>query len=143
MSDVFTRDKRRWIMSRVKGADTRPEKLVRSLLHRMGYRFQLHVKQLPGRPDIVLPKHHKIVLVNGCFWHGHRNCGRATRPASNVAFWDKKIDGNIKRDRRNLSALRSLGWRVLVVWECETRDRPKLIRKLRRFMSSEVKDRNQ
>ncbi|MDQ3917006.1 MAG: very short patch repair endonuclease, partial [Acidobacteriota bacterium] len=108
-------------MARVKGRDTKPEKIVRSLLHALGYRFRLHRKDLPGRPDIVLPKHKKVVYVHGCFWHGHPSCPRAARPTSNVAFWNKKIDGNVARDAAAQRAIKGLGWGHLVVWQCETR----------------------
>ncbi|MBK8541814.1 MAG: DNA mismatch endonuclease Vsr [Ardenticatenia bacterium] len=123
MADVFPQDKRSWIMSRVRSRDTRPERTVRSLVHRMGYRFRLHGRDLPGHPDIVLPRHKKAILVHGCFWHGHEQCPRSKRPATNAAFWAKKLDGNIARDSAYLDELRRLGWGVLVVWECETRTR--------------------
>jgi len=109
-------------MSHVKGRDTRPELLVRSLVHRLGYRFRLHRRDLPGCPDLVLPRHQTVILVHGCFWHQHPGCRRATMPATNREFWQAKLSGNAERDRRNQAALTTLGWRVLVVWECETRD---------------------
>ena len=123
------------MMSRVKGRDTRPEKLVRSLLHRMGYRFRLHRKDLPGKPDVVLPKHRKIVFVHGCFWHGHEGCRRASRPKSNVEFWNRKIDANIERDARAQRELESSGWKILTVWQCETHDVPMLRERLETFLS--------
>ncbi len=107
-------------MSRIRGKDTTPEKLVRSMLHRMGYRFRLHGKGLPGRPDIVLRKHKVVVFVHGCFWHRHRDCKNCTTPTNNRKFWLMKLDGNASRDKRHRAALRKLGWRVVVVWECET-----------------------
>jgi DNA mismatch endonuclease (patch repair protein) len=122
-------------MARVKGRDTKPEKIVRSLLHALGYRFRLHRKDLPGKPDIVLPKHGKVVYVHGCFWHGHTACPRAARPTSNVEFWNTKLDGNIARDIAAQKALRKLGWRYLVVWQCEIRDVNGLKRKLVNFLS--------
>jgi DNA mismatch endonuclease (patch repair protein) len=100
----------------------------------MGYRFRLHPKNLPGKPDIVLPKHHKVIFVNGCFWHGHRGCNRAGRPATNIEFWNRKLDRNLKRDETVQKELRVLGWKVLVVWECKTRDVAKLLPTLTRFM---------
>lgn len=121
-------------MSRVKGRDTRPEKLVRSLLHRMGYRFRLHRKDLPGKPDVVLPRHRKIVFVHGCFWHGHEGCRRASRPKSNVEFWNRKLDANIARDAGTQRELESSGWEVLTVWQCETRDVAALLERLERFL---------
>lgn len=121
-------------MLSVRRQDTTPELLVRRALHGMGYRFRLHRKDLPGTPDIVLPCHRKIVLVHGCFWHGHKNCKRAKRPVNNSNTWAAKIDGNLRRDQRNLEALSALGWDVLVVWECEARDAPRLEARLRAFL---------
>jgi len=122
-------------MSRVKGRDTKPEILVRSVVHRMGYRFRVHRKDLPGNPDIVLPKHGKVIFVHGCFWHGHKRCQRSKRPASNKRFWNRKLDGNIKRDKRFQRKLRRMGWKVLVVWQCETKDPERLLGKLERFLN--------
>ena len=109
-------------MSRIRGANTKPEMLVRSLVHQMGFRFRLHRRDLPGKPDLVLPRHRKVIFVHGCFWHCH-NCrfGRVT-PKANADFWREKRSGNAARDRRNLSRLRRDGWKVLVIWECWTRD---------------------
>ena len=121
-------------MSRVHGKDTKPEIIVRSVIHRMGYRFRLHVRDLPGRPDIVLPRHRKVVFVHGCFWHGHQGCARATLPDTRKSFWSKKLADNAARDARNLRAVRRKGWRALVVWECDTRRPEKLEGKLRRFL---------
>jgi DNA mismatch endonuclease (patch repair protein) len=109
-------------MSRVRGKDTRPELVVRRMLHREGFRYRLHVRELPGRPDVVLPRHRAVVEVRGCFWHGHPDCPRAAAPSSNVEFWEPKLAANVARDARNEAALREAGWRVIVVWECETRD---------------------
>src|SRR5581483_1762553 len=117
--DVFDADKRSWLMRRVRTRDTRPEVVVRSVLHRMGLRFRLHRSDLPGKPDIVLPRHRKVILVHGCFWHGHPGCRNAGRPTTNVAFWDEKLDSNIERDKKQVRLLRAAGWHVLVVWECE------------------------
>jgi len=113
-------------MSRIQGKDTGPERIVRSLLHRMGYRFRLHGMGLPGRPDIVLRRYCTVVFVHGCFWHRHRGCRNCTIPTNNRAFWVKKLDGNAARDRRNALALRRAGWRVIVVWECETEKEERL-----------------
>ncbi len=135
MVDVFSEEKRSWVMSRVKGRDTKPELLVRSMVHRMGYRFRLHRRDLPGCPDIVLPRHKKVIFVHGCFWHSHRNCARAARPASNREFWDDKLDATVERDKRRVRELRRMGWQVLVVWQCELKDSGKLKRKLDRFLS--------
>lgn len=107
-------------MSRVKGRDTRPELYVRRALWSAGFRYRLHRKDLPGGPDIVLAKYRIAVFVHGCFWHQH-DCPRAKRPASNVAYWNRKLDGNLERDGRNLAQLEKMGWRVIVLWECELR----------------------
>ena len=122
MTDTFTPEKRSSVMGRIKGRDTKPEKIVRSLLHRMGYRFRLQRRDLPGRPDIVLPKYQTVIFVHGCFWHGHRGCGRAKRPISNTDFWNTKIDRNIERDAETQAALRAAGWRVLTLWQCKMKD---------------------
>lgn len=124
-------------MSRVRGRDTKPEMLVRSCVHRMGFRFRVHRRDLPGNPDIVLPRHRKVIFVHGCFWHGHRGCPRSKRPTTNEEFWGKKLDGNIRRDRRFGRELRHMGWKMLVVWQCETRKPDKLLRKLERFLNDE------
>lgn len=134
MADVFTPEKRRWIMARVTSSDTKPELVVRSLVHRLGFRFRLHAADLPGKPDLVLPRHGKVIFVHGCFWHQHANCERAQRPTSNVLFWNKKLDGNTSRDRRNLAKLRRLGWKALVIWECQTTSASRLERILTRFL---------
>ena len=134
---MFSKEKRSWIMSRVKGRDTKPEILVRSLVHRMGYRFRIHGRELPGNPDIVLPRHGKVIFVHGCFWHGHNRCPRSKRPTTNKSFWNKKLDGNIKRDRRFRRSLVLKGWRILVVWQCEKSDPDRLLRKLERFLHDE------
>jgi DNA mismatch endonuclease, patch repair protein len=120
MRDRLSKERRSWNMSRIRGKDTTPEKVVRSILHRMGYRFRLHGKKLPGRPDIVLPKHQTVVFIHGCFWHRHRGCKNCTTPTHRRAWWLSKLEGNAKRDRSHRRALRKLGWRIIVVWECET-----------------------
>ena len=120
MRDRLTKERRSWNMSRIRGKDTTPEKRVRSLLHRMGFRFRLHVKNLPGRPDIVLPKYRAVVFVHGCFWHRHHGCKNCTTPSHRRKFWLAKLKGNTNRDELQQRALRKLGWRPIVVWECET-----------------------
>lgn len=121
-------------MSHISGKNTKPEILVRSLLHRMGYRFRIHKKDLPGRPDICLPKHKKVIFVHGCFWHGHENCPRSKRPTTNVEFWNKKIDGNIERDKENIKKLKRLGWQTLTIWTCEIKNQEELKTKLISFI---------
>jgi DNA mismatch endonuclease (patch repair protein) len=134
MADVFSKEKRSWIMGRVRRRDTKPEIMVRSFVHRMGYRFRIHRRELPGSPDILLPRHGKAIFVHGCFWHGHKRCPRSKRPTTSKPFWNKKLDGNVGRDERFRRALQRMGWKVLVVWECETRAPEKLLRKLVRFL---------
>lgn len=121
-------------MSRVRGKDTKPEKVVRSELHKMGYRFRLHDKNLPGRPDIVLKRHNKVVFVNGCFWHGHKGCKRSKLPSTNTDFWAEKIGKNMVRDEKNYRLLKDEGWKVLIIWECQTNDIKGLDKTLRRYM---------
>lgn len=109
-------------MAQVKSENTSPELAIRKLLHRLGYRFRLHRKDLPGKPDIVLPKHKTVIFVHGCFWHGHLGCRRAARPTSNTDFWNAKLDRNIERDRNARKELKKLGWRVITIWECEIKN---------------------
>lgn len=135
MTDVFDKSKRSQIMSRVRQKDTAPEMRVRRALHAMGYRYRLHVRSLPGTPDIVLPRHHRVVLVHGCYWHGHENCSRGKLPTSNTEFWSRKVTSNRDRDARVVAALVRNGWQVLVVWGCETRDAVALEQRLRHFMA--------
>ena len=113
-------------MSRIRSRDTKPEVVVRSLLHGMGYRFRLHRRDLPGRPDIVLPRHKMVVFVNGCFWHRHEGCRYAYFPKSRADFWMEKFRDNVERDRRQQEELRALDWKVVTIWECETRDQENL-----------------
>lgn len=136
MADVFSPEERSRIMAAVKGKNTKPELLVRSLVHRMGYRFRLHDSTLPGKPDIVLRRHKKIILVHGCFWHQHPDCQRSARPTSNVDYWNKKLDRNMERDRKNQDTLTQLGWAVLVLWECEIENKNLLFRRLEGFLSN-------
>ncbi|MBS4095447.1 MAG: DNA mismatch endonuclease Vsr [Sulfuricella sp.] len=113
-------------MSAVHGKNTTPEIKVRKVLHALGFRFRLHKKDLPGKPDVVLAKYRTCIFVHGCFWHQHPGCKRASRPTSNVEFWSRKLQGNIERDKNNLSKLRHLGWRAIVIWECETKNMDEL-----------------
>jgi DNA mismatch endonuclease (patch repair protein) len=124
MADVHTPAQRSFNMSRIRGRNTKPERLLRSLLHRRGLRFRKNVASLPGKPDIVLPKHNAVVLVHGCYWHRHAMCRFATTPASNTSFWMNKFAETVERDCKAEQALRESGWRVFTVWECELKDRP-------------------
>lgn len=135
--DTLTPQARSQLMGRIHSKNTKPEIAVRSTLHRLGYRFRLHRKDLPGRPDIVLPRHRKIILVQGCFWHGH-TCRLASKPKSNKGYWEPKIRANRARDARNLAALADLGWSVLELWECEIKNSQDLESRLRKFMNAEL-----
>lgn len=119
MADMLTSERRSWNMSRIRGRNTGPELRLRSLLHRAGFRFRLHAKRLPGRPDVVLPKYRTAIFVHGCFWHRHPDCRNATMPSTRREFWQEKFDGNVTRDARNRAALEEAGWTVITVWECE------------------------
>lgn len=120
--DIYSRKKRSELMSKVRTEDTKPEVIVRQKLHSLGFRFRLHPKNLPGKPDIVLPKYRSVIFVHGCFWHHHDNCGKAKLPTSNTEFWRTKIFKNVERDYAKSAELIKLGWRVLVIWECETKN---------------------
>ncbi len=114
------------MMAGIRNRNTLPERLIRSELHRLGFRFRLHSKKLPGKPDIVLTKYKTVILVNGCFWHRHRHCKYAYFPKSRISFWKEKFAENIERDLNVRRSLKKLGWRVLVVWECQT-TRPQVV----------------
>ena len=137
MADIISEEKRSWNMSRIRGKDTKPELAVRSLLHKMGYRFRLHRRDLPGKPDIVLKKYSTVIFVHGCFWHRHKDCKYAYMPKSRVKFWKEKFAGTIKRDREHQRQLKELGWEVHVIWECETKDMNRLI-KMTNKISQEI-----
>jgi DNA mismatch endonuclease, patch repair protein len=131
--DRFTPEQRSRIMAAIHDRNTAPEMLVRSMLHRLGYRYRLHDKRLPGTPDLVFPSRKCVIFVHGCFWHGH-SCRRAHLPASNVAFWTEKIEKNKQRDQREYRQLRARGWRILAVWQCEMKDHDFLQKKLTDFL---------
>jgi len=137
MADKFSPQKRSQIMANVKGRNTSPERLVKSCLRRLHCRFRSNVRTVPGTPDIVLLGRNKAIFVHGCFWHGHRRCNRSKRPKTNQTFWNKKIDGNIQRDRRVQRALARLGWDALIIWECETRQTERLLATLETFINAE------
>ena len=122
MTDIVDSEKRSEIMSRIRGRDTKPEMIVRRIAHGLGFRFRLHRRDLPGSPDLVFPRHRAVIMVHGCFWHRHPGCKYASTPKTRVGFWERKFAGNVVRDRRNEAELYELGWRVMVIWECETKD---------------------
>ncbi len=132
--DRLTRERRSWNMSRIRSKDTAPEKAVRSALHRLGYRFRLHRRDLPGCPDIVLPRLRTVVFVNGCFWHRHPCCRFAYTPKTRTDFWKNKFDANVLRDTAVAESLKQLGWRVLIVWGCQTRQPTELLRLMESLM---------
>ena len=124
--DRISPQRRSWNMGRIHSADTKPEMVVRSFLHRNGFRFRLHIKSLPGTPDIVLPKYKTVIEVRGCYWHRHDGCKKTTTPSTNTEFWQKKFAENIARDKRVEDELQKLGWRVIILWECELNNKNKL-----------------
>ncbi|MBI3735277.1 DNA mismatch endonuclease Vsr [Candidatus Sumerlaeota bacterium] len=132
--DRLTPNRRSWLMSRVRSRDTIPERVVRSLAHRLGYRFRLHRRNLPGCPDLVFPSRHAIVFVHGCFWHQHPNCRKAGIPKSRKRFWLDKFARNVERDSVARKTLRKLGWRVLTIWACQVRDAERLSTRLTSFL---------
>lgn len=137
MVDTISEERRSWNMSRIKGRNTGPEVRLRSLLHRAGFRFRLHAKELPGKPDFVLPKYRTAIFVHGCFWHRHEGCRNATTPSTRTKFWQAKFDGNVERDRRNSAALEAAGWTVITVWECDLKaDADRIVEQL----STEIRE---
>ena len=150
MADKLNTQQRHHCMSRIRGKDTKPELLVRKGLHARGFRFRLQDRNLPGRPDIVLPKYGVAIMVNGCFWHGHKGCRYATKPKSNVEFWETKIARNRHRDEVTTAHLEALGWTVITIWECELRTSSQLDDRLntlteeirRAYETKRIKDRD-
>ena len=134
MVDVLTPKQRKFCMSRIQGKDTKPEMVVRRLVHGAGYRYRLHVRGLPGCPDMVFPGRRKVIFVHGCFWHRHHCRYGRVRPATRKKFWHDKLEGNRERDRRNRRELKKQGWKVLVVWECQTRKPEKLKKRIEEFL---------
>ncbi|MCD4828664.1 MAG: very short patch repair endonuclease [Candidatus Cloacimonetes bacterium] len=134
MTDVFDQKKRQWIMRRVKSKNTAFELKIRSKLHGMGYRYRIHCKDLPGSPDIVFVAKKKVILLHGCFWHGH-NCKRGARvPKTNTQYWKKKIKANVVRDKDNLRKLDEMGWKALAIWECQMNDFDGVIKRIHEFL---------
>jgi DNA mismatch endonuclease, patch repair protein len=135
MVDTLTREERGTRMALVRNKDTKPEMRVRSMAHRMGFRFRLHGPGIPGHPDLVFTSARKVLFVHGCFWHRHPGCPRTRLPKSRLDFWKPKLLGNARRDRKNQAALQKLGWSFLVIWECETENENTLRRMLLGFLS--------
>lgn len=133
-TDIFSIEKRSEVMARVRSKDTKPELIIRSLLHSLGYRFRLHQAGLPGKPDIVLPKYHSAIFVHGCFWHQHPGCKKATLPQNNASFWREKLEGNKERDLAVIDELQHSGWKVLVLWECEIKDLDRVAQRILSFL---------
>jgi len=119
LTDIFSKKKRSEIMSKIGPKDSKQEIFIRRLVHELGYRYRLHRKDLPGKPDLVFPKYKKVIFINGCFWHGHKNCKRAKLPETNNQFWKEKIEKNIINDKANQKELKRLGWDYLIVWQCD------------------------
>ena len=136
MADTFTRQKRSEVMSRIRSGNTKPEIKVRSFLHRLGFRFSLRTARLPGKPDVVLKKYKTVVFVHGCFWHLCPHCKSGRLPKSNLAYWKKKLFNNKKRDQKNIKSLLDLGWKVLVIWECQTIKENTLIKALKPLLKA-------
>ena len=121
MADVHSKEIRSYNMSRIRGKNTKPEILIRKSLFSKGFRYNLHSKNLPGKPDIVLPKYKTVIFVHGCFWHGHEGCQYYVIPKTRTEFWLNKINTNIQNDMKNLISLKNMGWNVITIWECETK----------------------
>ena len=133
--DIWDKKKRSDVMSRIRSKDTAPEISTRKILFSKGYRYRLHVKNLPGKPDLVLPKYQCVIFVHGCFWHLHESCRDGTIPKTRSEYWGKKLLGNKERDERNTAELRKMGWRVLQVWECEIeKNLKKTIKRIEEFL---------
>ncbi|MFW5886795.1 MAG: very short patch repair endonuclease [Bacteroidota bacterium] len=117
--DIWTKEKRSQVMSKIRSKNTKPELVLRSCLHKLGYRFRIHRKDLPGKPDIVLPKYKTVIFVHGCFWHFHKECREGRIPDTNSKFWKEKLLKNVEKDKMNLAKCKNLGWKTIVIWECE------------------------
>ena len=135
--DTITKERRSLNMSKIRSKDTLPELLIRKALWRMGYRYRLHYKELPGKPDIVIVKHRIVIFVHGCFWHRHKNCIEASRPKTNSEYWEAKINKNVERDKKHKTEIKKLGWTVIFIWECKIKhDIEKNMAMLRKLLKS-------
>ncbi|HXP52959.1 MAG TPA: DNA mismatch endonuclease Vsr [Bacteroidia bacterium] len=126
--DVFSKEKRSTIMSKISGKETKPEIIIRKFLFSKGFRYRKNVSTLPGKPDIILSKYSTVIFVNGCFWHGHKNCKAAKLPSTRRQFWEEKINNNIVRDKRNIAALKNMGWKVIILWQCQFNTKKKKVK---------------
>jgi len=138
MADIYDKRKRSDIMSKISGKNTKPEIVIRKIAHSFGFRFSLHRKDLPGKPDLVFPRYKKVIFVNGCFWHGHNKCSRSKLPSTNIQFWTEKIGATKRRDKSNKIKLKKTGWDYLVIWQCEIKKSTteRLEKKIKTFLSS-------
>lgn len=134
MADILSPEARSEQMRRIRAQDTAPEMRVRRLVHRLGYRYRLHRRDLPGRPDLAFPSRKKVIFVHGCFWHRHPGCSRTRTPKSRVSYWEEKFRSNVARDVRKQAELRTLGWDFLIVWECETHNLEEVARRVVDFL---------
>lgn len=137
--DILTPKQRSALMAKIRAKDTKPELVVRSIAHKLGFRYRLHRRDLPGSPDLVFPYLGKVIFVHGCYWHRHPNCHYAYSPKSNMSFWQSKFDANIVRDRVAISELQKLGWHVIVIWECQTKNHKTLVQRLERRLRRKKK----
>jgi DNA mismatch endonuclease, patch repair protein len=143
MVDHVSTARRSEIMASIHSVNTIPELTLRRILHRLGYRYRIHVKDLPGSPDLVFPGRKKVIFVHGCFWHRHKGCAYTTTPKTRTEFWVNKFEANVKRDRRNQQQLKEMGWQFKIVWECELKHSEKVVGKITRFLDAKVKTRPQ
>ena len=134
--DTVSKKKRSEIMSNIRSKDTLPERKVRKLVFSLGYRYRLHYKKLPGKPDLAFPRIKKVIFVHGCFWHQHKKCSISHKPLSNKSYWHKKLDRNVKRDKENRNKLSKLDWKSLVIWECQTKKPQAILKKINAFLST-------
>jgi len=142
MADKLSRKRRSWNMSRIRSRDTNPELIVRRTLYQLGCRYRLHRRDLPGKPDIVLPKCRIAIFVHGCFWHQHTGCIDCSKPKTNAKYWGPKLLANLQRDRKNRRTLRRLGWTPIVIWECQTQRTEQLRDRLSRKLNSKIDSQN-
>lgn len=143
MTDTFSKQKRSWVMSRIRSGNTKPEMKVRSFLHRLGFRFSLRPASLPGKPDVILRKYNTVVFVHGCFWHHCPHCKGGHLPKSNIAYWKNKLTNNKIRDQKHIEALLKMGWKVIVIWECQANNEENLIATLSPLLKAKSNTRSQ